>query len=90
MARSIQGQLLRQRERREVAIFLRDGGLWVAGFALERPSVNPESATAGALDSRSATGNSPMNRPPEETRERTDGPRECRLDAGIDSACTFN
>ncbi len=32
MARSIQGQLLRQSERREVAIFLRDGALWVADF----------------------------------------------------------
>ena len=31
-ARSIQGQLLRQSERREVAIFLRDGALWVADF----------------------------------------------------------
>jgi hypothetical protein len=31
-ARSIQGQLLRQNERREVAIFLRDGALWVADF----------------------------------------------------------
>jgi hypothetical protein len=30
--RSIQGQLLRQSERREVAIFLRDGALWVADF----------------------------------------------------------
>jgi hypothetical protein len=29
---SIQGQLLRQSERREVAIFLRDGALWVADF----------------------------------------------------------
>ena len=28
----IQGQLLRQSERREVAIFLRDGALWVADF----------------------------------------------------------
>jgi hypothetical protein len=32
MAHSIQGQLLRQNERREVAIFLRDGALWVADF----------------------------------------------------------
>jgi hypothetical protein len=32
MARPIQGQLLRQSERREVAIFLRDGTLWVADF----------------------------------------------------------
>jgi hypothetical protein len=32
MACSIQGQLLRQSERREVAIFLRDGVLWVADF----------------------------------------------------------
>ena len=31
-ARSIQGQLLRQTERREVAIFLHDGVLWVADF----------------------------------------------------------
>ena len=31
-ARSLQGQLLRQNERREVAIFLRDGALWVADF----------------------------------------------------------
>ena len=31
-ARSIQGQLLRRTERREVAIFLRDGALWVADF----------------------------------------------------------
>jgi hypothetical protein len=31
-ARSIQGQLLRQSERREVAIFLRHGVLWVADF----------------------------------------------------------
>jgi hypothetical protein len=31
-ARSIQGQLLRLSERREVAIFLRDGALWVADF----------------------------------------------------------
>ena len=31
-ARSIQGQLLRQGERREVAIFLRNGALWVADF----------------------------------------------------------
>jgi hypothetical protein len=30
--RPIQGQLLRQSERREVAIFLRDGALWVADF----------------------------------------------------------
>jgi hypothetical protein len=30
--RSIQGQLLRLSERREVAIFLRDGALWVADF----------------------------------------------------------
>lgn len=30
--RSIQGQLLRLSERREVAIFLRDGVLWVADF----------------------------------------------------------
>lgn len=29
---AIQGQLLRQSERREVAIFLRDGALWVADF----------------------------------------------------------
>ena len=28
----IQGQLLRQNKRREVAIFLRDGVLWVADF----------------------------------------------------------
>lgn len=32
LATSIQGQLLRQSERREVAIFLRDGALWVADF----------------------------------------------------------
>ncbi len=31
-ARALQGQLLRHSERREVAIFLRDGVLWVAGF----------------------------------------------------------
>jgi hypothetical protein len=31
-SRSMQGQLLRQSERREVAIFLRDGALWVADF----------------------------------------------------------
>ena len=31
-ARPIQGQLLRRTERREVAIFLRDGALWVADF----------------------------------------------------------
>jgi hypothetical protein len=30
--RSIQGQLLRLSERRETAIFLRDGALWVADF----------------------------------------------------------
>ena len=30
--RSIQGQVLRLSERREVAIFLRDGALWVADF----------------------------------------------------------
>jgi hypothetical protein len=30
--RTIQGQLLRLSERREVAIFLRDGALWVADF----------------------------------------------------------
>lgn len=30
--RSIQGQLLRLSERREVAIFLQDGALWVADF----------------------------------------------------------
>jgi hypothetical protein len=60
-----------------------------AGFAPESPSVNPGSAT-NALDPRSATGKSQMFSPPAETRERTDGPRECRLDAGIDSACTFN
>jgi hypothetical protein len=30
--RSIQGQLLRRSEHREVAIFLRDGALWVADF----------------------------------------------------------
>jgi hypothetical protein len=30
--RSIQGQLLRSSERREAAIFLRDGALWVADF----------------------------------------------------------
>jgi hypothetical protein len=29
---SIQGQLLRLSERRKVAIFLRDGALWVADF----------------------------------------------------------
>ena len=28
----LQGQLLRRSERREVAIFLRDGALWVADF----------------------------------------------------------
>jgi len=28
----IQGQLLRQSERREVAIYLRDGQLWIADF----------------------------------------------------------
>jgi len=28
----MQGQLLRRSERREVAIFLRDGALWVADF----------------------------------------------------------
>jgi hypothetical protein len=28
----IQGQLLRQSERREVAIYLRDGELWIADF----------------------------------------------------------
>lgn len=31
-AHPIQGQLLRQSERREVAIFLQDGTLWVADF----------------------------------------------------------
>ena len=31
-ASPIQGQLLRLSERREVAIFLRDGALWVADF----------------------------------------------------------
>lgn len=31
-ARSVQGQLLRHSDRREVAIFLRDGALWVADF----------------------------------------------------------
>jgi hypothetical protein len=31
-ARSIQGQLLRHNERREVAIFLRNGRLWIADF----------------------------------------------------------
>lgn len=31
-ASPIQGQLLRLTERREVAIFLRDGALWVADF----------------------------------------------------------
>jgi hypothetical protein len=31
-AASIRGQLLRRSERREVAIFLRDGALWVADF----------------------------------------------------------
>jgi hypothetical protein len=31
-SRSMQGQLLRHSERREVAIFLRDGALWVADF----------------------------------------------------------
>ena len=31
-ARSLQGQLLRHSERREVAIFLCDGALWVADF----------------------------------------------------------
>ena len=30
--RSLHGQLLRHSERREVAIFLRDGALWVADF----------------------------------------------------------
>jgi hypothetical protein len=30
--RSMQGQVLRLSERREVAIFLRDGALWVADF----------------------------------------------------------
>jgi hypothetical protein len=29
---SIQGQLLRRSERREVAIYLRDGQLWIADF----------------------------------------------------------
>jgi len=29
---SIQGQLLRRSERREVAIYLRDGKLWIADF----------------------------------------------------------
>ncbi len=32
LAAPIQGQLLRRSERREVAIFLRDGELWVADF----------------------------------------------------------
>ena len=32
LANRIQGQLLRQSERREVAIFLRNGALWVADF----------------------------------------------------------
>ena len=32
VTRSIQGQLLRLSDRREVAIFLRDGTLWVADF----------------------------------------------------------
>jgi hypothetical protein len=31
-ATSIQGQILRRSERREVAIFLRDGALWIADF----------------------------------------------------------
>lgn len=31
-AHTIQGQLLRHNERREVAIFLHDGSLWVADF----------------------------------------------------------
>ena len=31
-ARSIQGQVLRHSERREVVIFLRDGALWVTNF----------------------------------------------------------
>ena len=31
-SRSMHGQLLRQSERREVAIFLRDDALWVADF----------------------------------------------------------
>ena len=31
-ARSIQGQILRRTDRREVAIFLRAGALWVADF----------------------------------------------------------
>ena len=31
-AHSVQGQLLRQSECREVAIFLQDGALWVADF----------------------------------------------------------
>jgi len=31
-ARALQGQLLRHSERREVAIFVRDGVLWVADF----------------------------------------------------------
>jgi hypothetical protein len=31
-AASIQGQILRRSERREVAIYLRDGELWIADF----------------------------------------------------------
>jgi hypothetical protein len=31
-ASSIQGQILRRSERREVAIYLRDGELWIADF----------------------------------------------------------
>lgn len=31
-ASSIQGQILRRSERREVAIYLRDGKLWIADF----------------------------------------------------------
>ena len=32
VAASIQGQILRRSERREVAIYLRDGELWIADF----------------------------------------------------------
>jgi hypothetical protein len=60
-----------------------------AGFAPENRSAIPGPAT-DALDPRAPVGNSHTVSPPEAARGQSDGPRECRLDAGIDSGCTFN
>lgn len=60
-----------------------------SGFAPESQSVSPGSA-AEALNPQWVTDAAQVRSPPDATRARTDEPRECRLDAGIDSACIFN